>query len=478
MTKWFENLQTDELDLIPEEIDEEEILFDNAFDNLWINKESWIFKEQMWSFPRLKYRFVVEKWETVASIVKNKILTHYKELDENDRNNWRLVSKIIKEIQEENKIENIDIIKEWSEISVKKRKVSKIVDKYLSENNVWKIEWKIEEDKGYTTIYSIDDFKNSKDPLVKTLYFDKNVKYRIIDELKANKIILIPKYSENEDSKPFDNIDEIIGVSNDEVDTKKCEILKWETFVIDPWHGFNDIWSVWIVRYWDKSLNTEVVIYESAIVMDMAYRVAKLLKEYWANVVMTHYISTRGISEKTMLSPCYTWHDKWTKDVEGSSLARRVKISNFNPNATFISLHINFYKDTSVGKNGKVKAEDWEEYEVPNKEKMAIEVKYTYDESKKNRKASEEFANYLMNNPNWIWYFDKNWNRQPNITQKASEQNLQVCNTNKNTAVLIELFNISNAVQWYEYRSPTIRQKKAEQLVNAIISHNKKQNGK
>jgi hypothetical protein len=48
----------------------------------------------------------------VASIVKNKILTHYKELDENDRNNWRLVSKIIKEIQEENKIENIDIIKE------------------------------------------------------------------------------------------------------------------------------------------------------------------------------------------------------------------------------------------------------------------------------------------------------------------------------------------------------------------------------
>jgi hypothetical protein len=34
MTKSLENLQTDELDLIPEEIDEEEILFDNAFDNL------------------------------------------------------------------------------------------------------------------------------------------------------------------------------------------------------------------------------------------------------------------------------------------------------------------------------------------------------------------------------------------------------------------------------------------------------------
>jgi len=456
MAEWLENLQNDELNLIDEGIDEEDILFDETLDNLWINKESWIFKEQMWSFPRLRYRFTIEKWDTLGWIVKNRILTNYPELTDQDRQNWVLIKPIIELIKESNDIENENNLTPWTKISVKKRKVLKIVNDYIKDHP----EIVRMNHRNYIEINSIEDFdiKRKKEPLVDRLYHDDNIKPEIDDALKNWQKVLVPSYTETKDSPIFENINDII-----EPETILGEELKGKTFEIDPWHGFNDPWALWLVSYWEPSQKTKIVVFESAIAMDMAYRTARLLKAHWAKIEFTHYIPTRGISDIMDLAPCLQWwprgsathQDKWTDKTwytrwevsQTTSINTRKDMTNAdNPNM-FISLHL----DSSSAES--------------NNHLVLVDIndpKY---------KDSKEFADYLI--ANWMW--------EIKITGTDPKKNKSkwVLKYSNCPSVLIELWNIKNTNDAYRFRDPERRQKKAEELVNIIINYYlKKQNGK
>lgn len=443
MVEWLKNLYTDNFESASEELNEEDILFDETLDNLWINKESWIFKEQMWSFPRLRYRFTIEKWDTLGSIIKNKILINYPELTDQDRQNWALIKQIIELIKDSNNIENENQLEPWTKISVKKRKVLKIVNDYLRDHT----EIVRLEHRNYIELKSIEDFVSLKrEPLINRLYNDSNIKPEIEKALNDWQTVLIPSYTENRDTQNFENINDIIQPKE-----KLGEELKWKTFEIDPWHGFQDPWAIWLVSYWDPSENTKIVAFESAIAMDMAYRVGMLLKAHWANVEFTHYIPTRWISDIKDLAPCLQygtnwglhqdkrtdqeWNTTWTVG-QTTSINTRYKMTNKdNPNM-FISIHM----DSAD----------------PDKKNNLVLV----DINDKAYKDSESFAAYL----------ESQWIGDVKVRGK-NKDSLWVLRESTCPSVLIELWNIKNTNDAYRFRDPKLRQQKAEEIVNATVNY-------
>jgi hypothetical protein len=55
----------------------------------------------------------------------------------------------------------------------------------------------------------------------------------------------------------------------------------------------------------------KVVVYESAVMMDLTYRIARELRAHGAKVKLTHYMNRRGIMDIKDLPPCSrTFNDK------------------------------------------------------------------------------------------------------------------------------------------------------------------------
>lgn len=456
MTEWIENWYMDNSDSISEELDEQDVLFDETLNDLWINKESWVFKEQMWIMPWLRYRFTIKEWDTLGSIVKNGILNHYPELTDQDRQNWALIKPIIELIKESNNIEDENQLKPWTKISVKKRKVLKIVNDYLKDHK----EMVNIENRDYIELNSIEDFKKLRktEPLIDRLYNDSNIKPQIEQALSSWQTILVPSYTEDLNSQVFENINDII-----EPKETLGEELVWQTFEIDPWHGFDDPWAIWLVTYWNPSENKKIVVFESAIAMDMAYRTASLLKAHWANIEFTHYIPTRWISDIKDLAPCLQYgpwktakhQDKWTDQEwytewrvgQTTSINTRYTMTNEdNPNM-FISIHMDSCN--------------------PELKNNLVLV----DDNDKSYNDSKDFADYLASN--WMWDVKITGTSKDN----PSKWVLRYSNC---PSVLIELWNIRNTNDAYRFRDPQKRQAKAEELVNIIINYynQKKQNEK
>lgn len=432
-----------------------------ANNNTVNNKESnnwWKIENVSWTI-----NYKVKQWDNFIKIITTEIFNKYynKKLSSDDKRNQDLLNSIIKEIKIQNNMSS-DKLNIWQELKIPMAKIKPIIDKYIKDNGV-----KIEtiKNQNYVVLEKYEDLKKNH-PLLKKIDGDHTepgriMKDRIRETLKKSGKIIIPDYLETKDTKPItgwiDAItkpDKIIKDPN----TKK-PALEWKTFVIDPWHGFDDPWALWLVKC-NNIDNAHTIIYESWIAMDMSYRVAKLLRAHWATVKFTHYIPTRWISNKSDLPPCLPEQGKyqdvrnWSKGklwVDSNNSKKSRCIQSNKCSWMFISLHAD-----ATSKKEKV---NWKEVTKLLPDRKKVSTKY------RGEWRWKEFADYLMTNKGWIpaqeWY-----------QQTSDKQELYVLGeTNKNPGVLIELFNLNNYEQWNQYRNPAIRQTKAKEIVDATVNY-------
>lgn len=162
----------------------------------------------------------------------------------------------------------------------------------------------------------------------------------------------------------------------------KNHSLRWKLFILDPWHGWLDPWSIPIIydetgkpvpfknsditSTWKATKNGKwdgfFHIIESKITMDIAYRIAKKIRENGGEVKITHYFQKWiDNSIQNPWNPLYqkqwnldeqenydTWGDGEKKVFQDGStdwLKKRVEIrNNFQSgkkpeNTYFISIH-------------------------------------------------------------------------------------------------------------------------------------------
>lgn len=391
--------------------------------------------------------------------VKKQIYKYYANLTAEQKKDEVLLKKIMNDIKDQSqtqkyKIVSIDNVEAGKNVDVNMSRITTIIEEYLKDTEV-KIERIHNQD--YVVLEKYEDLKKNH-KLLKAIWLDntdagKITKDRIKDILKKNEKVLIPNYLETEDTNPIKGGLDAITKPDKVIDQK----LKDQTFILDPWHGFDDPWSLWLVKC-NNIDNAHAIIYESWIVMDMSYRVAKLLRAHWATVKFTHYIPTRWISDKCDLPPCLPEQGKyqdvrnwstWKLWVDGNGLANRCEQSN-KYNWMFISLHADATAET--------KTENWKKIPKLLPERKKVSTKWRGEWKWK------KFADYLMKNERWIpsqeWY-----------TQTSDPQCLYVLGgENDNPGVLMELFNLNNNEQWNQYRNPATRQTKANEIVDAIVN--------
>ena len=266
------------------------------------------------------------------------------------------------------------------------------------------------------------------------------------------------------------------------------EQLEWKVFVLDPWHGWPDLWAHpkaqdghWndiqdrnsLVKY-IASGDTQRVdhsskwtgflhVYESLVVGDVTLRIAEQLRQAWANVHITRYNQTTGINNKNyMTTPGVnedvysdtrkSWH--FTEYSNVTRLKRWVEIANSiyktyknkryrQDDMYFISIHAD-----SLGDGRQV----------------GMNIRY---HTSNNHKA-REFAKNLAES---IWTFR-------NQATKTWKQSLYIINSDRNkieNAILIELANMNNPNSAYTLRQPwtngkTWRQQYAKAIADGIIA--------
>lgn len=408
----------------------------------------------------------VWKWATLSSIVKDSLW-----LDTAITSDPKLCRILINNIAEQNNIKNINKINLDSTLVINMDSINAVIDSYQADTlgipNQWdkKEQREIIENVSYTTIHSLEEFKNSDNYLIKKIYKDNNINTKFLETLKSWYSIKFLNPRENANS-PTLSIDEI---------TKPNEIL-WnelngKKFVLDPGHGSLDTWAIGLAQYWDESNKEKVAVYESAVMMDLTYRIARELRAHWAKVELTHYMNRRGILDIKDLPPCsrafnekseevfqdiWNWTDKASKwnffNADGKYLKKRAEISNkHNPNL-FVALHADVLKD-------------WNKVDDKTK---SLSIKY--DERQGNWE-SKKIAQKLLDNGFWYYYQGK---LSQDVKRDVDQQHLWALRPAKSPAVLIEFWNISQESQAYILREYSKREELAKNFVSSLIKVYKK----
>ena len=262
------------------------------------------------------------------------------------------------------------------------------------------------------------------------------------------------------------------------------EELKGKVFVLDPGHGWPDLWAHPIARDADKNpikdLNSAVKVisvwktqrvtpwsgsdnlhvYESLVVVDVAYRLAKMLRQKWADVYITRFNKTTGImNDANMTTPKVTddvysdtgqsW--KFTNRWNRVRLRRWVQIGNGvydtfkkawwkDEDIFFFSLHAD---SRGNGKN--------------------VPITYLYQWSARGwvSRQGRDFAGMLASNTSYR-----------NQQGKSKGQWLYIVNPKFNkikNSTLVELGNMQNWWIAYLLRQPEWRQKITEALFDWIF---------
>lgn len=431
------------------------------------------------------------KWATLSSIVKDSLW-----LDSTLTSDPKLCRILIDNIAEQNNIKDVNTIRLNDTLIVNMDSIKNVIEKYQSDSLWIPANWTSTKDKGiagskekgkqwksldknlegetkYITIHSVEEFNSSNAHLVKKLREDKSKYSIIINNLKKWYSIKFLNQIETKNS-PSLSVDEI---------TKPKEILwnelKGKKFVLDPWHWSVDIWLPWLANYWPKENKEKIIVYESALMMDLTYRVARELRAHWAEVHLTHYMNRRWIMDTKDLPPCSmvydqnwneTYQDIWdwdNKDLVGQvfwitkkwkdwknhgdwSLEKRATIANkYNPDL-YVSFHIDY----------------------PWNDKLKL-LDILYSNLQKNKKKSKEIWEKLFNN--WFWYY-YNWKLNEWVSRwiKLRKKWLWALNWSKSPAILIETWNAYNESQAYILREYTKRDELAKNFVSSLIKVYKK----
>jgi len=387
---------------------------------------------------------VVEKWNTITQIIEEKGL-------------WKTSEEIRLQIADVIKINNLDenwTIHPWDTLRLPTIPSSKEEIPIQEIANPKTL--------SYSHITS-QSFSLSDEYLVQQLYKDKNTRKRIEEELKKWYTVLIPNEIENKNSNiiPLQNI-----IKSNEI---LSNILKWKHFTLDPWHGGMDIWAIGITQYGKVENKQKIVVYESAVMMDLTYRIAKGLKTHWAEVDLTHFYSTRDISDNKDLPPAYRFSQKWEEayqDIRSTThknnpnqkgeviaagskmLKKRAAIANQNKSSLFVSFHADIlWNSTNINTDKKIlslKVWEW-------------------------KTQSQAIAKNLLDK--WFWYYYE-WKKSWAVSHDVASQSLCVLNNlNDIPGILVEVWNMANTDQAYYLRDPNNRQKLADWFIEALLKY-------
>lgn len=266
----------------------------------------------------------------------------------------------------------------------------------------------------------------------------------------------------------------------DSIEVKSHE-LKWKVFILDPWHWWWDPWAIPIAndKNWEPIVYTQsdinwnqrvqnwqwdwkLRVIEAKVTMDVSYRLAKLIKEHWWIIKITHYFQkwiddetwTQSSNNKApwlldQLEYYDTWWDDWKDKFDEWSLEwlrKRVRVRELfkkwvkNDNLFFISIHAD-----------KI----W-----VNTNPVWVNILHAKDSSWQQR-----FAKKLS---------EAMWNvRQISTTYWTREKWIYVLNPKvwaHNQNVLIELWNMNNENTSYALRSWKTRQDYAEWIFKWLLS--------
>jgi len=405
------------------------------------------------------------KWTNLTSIVKDSLW-----LSEDVTSDPELCKILIDNIAQQNNITDVNKISVNDTLTINMDALNTLISAYQTDtsstlkqrNNKEKKEVV---NKSYITIHSVDEFKNSKNYLVKKIYLDPNINWKFLQALEDWYTIHFLNSIETKNS-PALLLDDI---------TKPNEILGDElngkTFILDPWHGSLDIWAIGLAQYLNEENKEKIAVYESAVMMDLTYRIARELRAHWANVKLTHYMNRRWIMDVKDLPPCSrVFDDEWKEvfqdiwdnidvnskwnlfNASGEYLSKRAHIANkYNPNL-FVSLHADMLK------NGD---------EIDDKSKI-LSIKY--DERQANTE-SKNVAEKILNNGFGYYY---NWKLAADVKRDVAKQHLWVLKPVNSPAILIEFWNISQESQTYILREPTKREELAKNFVSSLIKVYKK----
>lgn len=428
------------------------------------------------TFEKDYRNYKIQKGNNIEWIVINKILRddnliskyNYPELTEMDKTDRDLIEILKAELRNQNG--GKDGLIAWNVFKINMKKVTQKIQEYLDIlNDLW---W-------CTPLTSMKQFNASKNPVIKRLRDDNNndpksatviVKNQMKDLFAKNQTINIPKPAENRNSKKYD-VEDI--TKPDSAIMKKVEQnerkykLAGKTFILDAWHWECDPWTIWLVQ--DKGTKERFMMFESAIALDITYRTAQLLRACWATVELTHYVPNRWISNEPDLPPCLGLSDKkgasnalftdvaWDKnkdyltnrnefsgDVKGDKGInhRKKLIDQITENkGKEVDMFMSFHMDSDGGGKG---------------------VNYEMRDPKKEK--SKKFADHLKSN--WFW---DTVSRGP---WGDLERGVWVLQTDC-PSVLLEMWSISNPDDAAIFRDPQQRQKKAEDLVKAMVGYSR-----
>ena len=408
----------------------------------------------------------IGQWATLSSVVKDSLW-----LPSDVTSDPKLCRALIDNIASQNDIEDVNKINLDDVLTINMDSLYQTIDNYQADSMWIPNQWKnyeqreVIENVSYTTIHSLEEFKNSDNYLIKKIYKDNNINWKFIEALNKWYSIkfLNPRETKNSPSLSLDEI------------TKPKEILGNElsgkTFVLDPGHGSLDTWAIWLAQYGDESNKEKVAVYESAVMMDLTYRIARELKAHWAKVELTHYMNRRGILDIKDLPPCsrvfneqseevfqdiWNWTNKDSKwnlfNADGKYLVQRATLANKHTPNLFVSLHADMLRSWNT---------------IDDKTKI-LSIKY---DERQGNKDSEKIAKQLLDN--WFWYYYQ-WKLSPDVNRDVAQQHLWVLRTVQSPAVLIEFWNISQESQAYILREYSKREELAKNFASSLIKVYKK----
>ena len=310
----------------------------------------------------------------------------------------------------------------------------------------------------YTIVSSLEEFENSDNFFVKKINKDPNINWKFKDALKQWYSIrfLQPLETRNTPSLSVDEITKPKEIIDDK--------LKGKSFVSDPGHGSSDTGAIGLIPH-ETNPNEKVVVYESSLMMDLTYRVARELRAHGATVELTHYMNRRRIMDKKDLPPCSRSFDKQWKEVfqdiwngndqnlawtffDGSEtcMIERSKILNSSQSNLFVSFHADMLMN-------------WNK--VDDQQKI-LSIKY--DERQQNEN-SQKRAQELLDKG--FWY--DNETIENNVKKTVDNMKLYVLHPKKYPAILVECWNLSQKDQAFTLRDPNGREALAKSFVSSLL---------
>ena len=440
----------------------------NWWNNSWKNKrlKRWAIVAIAWAslFYVLKDKkhdpqaFVLRPGWSLTELVRDSITLENSE----HKTNYKLQLDLVAQVMKDNNIEDptkvpsgdtiiIDIDK-LNDIA-NNRKAPTIQEKIdTTPPEITKIQTPEKTNGGYTVIKTLDDLKNSNNYLAQRLYADLEIRKKIKNYIKNWYTIKVPQQIENKNS-PSLTIEQI--TKPDQILSNK---LKGKKIILDPGHGSLDVWAIWFAQYGSIENKEMVAVYESPVVMDVTYRIGKLLRSHWCEVIFTHYYNKRPILDQKDLAPasrvfvngqekfqdirCGTDHKcEWDVFKAWSKrLQKRCDISNSKKWVDlFVAIHADSYSD----------------------DKKILSIKH-----QPKTPYSQSLAEKIMENG---FEYTYNGKTATEVEHSVKAQNIQVLRENNNTSLLVELWNMYNESQAFYLRDPERRQILAEKFVHSLI---------